>query len=278
MRFNHPAEFVVEERLASISAPHPEPLRGVRVLVLRTLGQSQGLADALRNLGAVPILVPAIEVQPVTDQTAVDLSVHRLDSYDCIAFTSVNGVTFFFERALQLNIDPRKSTKASWAAVGQATAQVLQTFGIKVDLRPSETSGVGLSRALETRLLPGSRILLPRAELADNELPTALRAAGYRVQTLVVYRTVPPRELALALDEVFANGVDAAIFTSPSTVAYTLDALDGDVSRFDGITGISIGPVTTRAAEARGLVLDAEAKERSAQGIAQALASRWSIE
>jgi uroporphyrinogen III methyltransferase/synthase len=59
----------------------------------------------------------------------------------------------------------------------------------------------------------GKRILLPKAEIASEELPRGLEAMGAHIENLVVYRTVD-----MEPDDVDFDYIDQILFTSGSTV------------------------------------------------------------
>ena len=68
------------------------PLAGRRVLITRAPRQASELADRLRELGAIPIVVPTIEIGPPSSFAALDAALASLSSFDLIAFTSGNAV------------------------------------------------------------------------------------------------------------------------------------------------------------------------------------------
>ena len=70
------------------------PLAGKRVVVTRSPEQAGVMADKLAELGAEPILLPAITFMPLpTERLAETLA--RIEAYDWLLFTSGNGVAFF---------------------------------------------------------------------------------------------------------------------------------------------------------------------------------------
>jgi uroporphyrinogen-III synthase len=118
----------------------------------------------------------------------------------------------------------------------------------------------------------GDKVLLARAEQARDVLPEGLRERGYDTVVLPVYRTVPAPAPPDDLARVRSGEVDAITFTSSSTVANFADALDA-AGGFDGAVPlvVSIGPVTSGTARARGLAVDAEAHPHTIEGLVDAL-------
>jgi uroporphyrinogen III methyltransferase/synthase len=98
--------------------------------------------------------------------------------------------------------------------------------------------------------------LLPRAEVARELLPDALRDAGAEVDVVPAYRNLSPtpEEVERIQSLVEPAEADAVLFTSSSTVQNLFDVLGQDASgRLNALDLFSIGPVTTQAAEHLGL-------------------------
>lgn len=120
--------------------------------------------------------------------------------------------------------------------------------------------------------LVGVSVLLPRARIASDDLPSALAARGAIVHAVPAYETVIGPEssrapLARALDA----GIQAAIFTSGSTVA-GFSRLAGDPrAALSGVVTVCIGPGTARALEETGVEPSRVASAPSPEALADAL-------
>src|SRR4029077_12780405 len=68
------------------------PLFGKRVLVTRPRRQAGDLVRRLEELGATCLLLPAVEILPLEDWSALDQRLANLASYHWLVFTSANGV------------------------------------------------------------------------------------------------------------------------------------------------------------------------------------------
>ncbi len=70
------------------------PLLGKRVLVTRPRHQAETMMHQLELLGAVPWLLPAVEIQEPTDWRPVDMAIEQLQlgAFDWLVFTSADGV------------------------------------------------------------------------------------------------------------------------------------------------------------------------------------------
>jgi uroporphyrinogen-III synthase len=185
-----------------------------------------------------------------------------------LVFTSANGVDAFFDRGLEpAGLDARALAGLSIAVIGPGTAAVLGRRGLRPDLVPERFVAESLVEAFPDG---SGRVLLARAEAARDVLPDGLGAKGYDVEVLAVYRTesVPPDPDVL--ERVRGGRVDAVTFTSSSTVDNFCDAV-GPLPADAQPNVVSIGPVTSASARARGLRVDAEAEPHTIDGLVEAL-------
>src|SRR5215831_21005849 len=79
--------------------------RGKRVLVTRASTQAHDLVTRLQVLGAVPIVLPVIDIVPPADNyAALDGALHQLSTFDWVVFTSPNGVAHVWQRLTALGL------------------------------------------------------------------------------------------------------------------------------------------------------------------------------
>ena len=248
-----------------------QPLAGRRILITRAPHQASELADRLSALGAIPILIPTIEIAPPASFAALDAALGRLASFDWLVFTSANAVEAFHRRAQTLNLTllPHKI-----AAIGPATERALNSIGLTVDLLPPRF----VAESLAESLLPeaaGKSFLLIRAAAARDTLPYALTAAGAAVTIAEAYRNQIPQTSIAALETLFsapAHYPDAIIFTSASTATNLAALLESSgVTPPAGILRASIGPITSRALRELGLPPQIEAGESTIPALIDAL-------
>ncbi len=241
-------------------------LFGRTVVVTRAREQASELRSRLEALGASVLELPSIRLAPV------DFTVPDLARYGWFVFTSANGVDAFFDRGLvPAGLDARALAPGRVAAIGPGTAAALGRRGLRADLVPERFVAESLLDAFPA---PGAsspaRVLLARAETARDVLPEGLTAQGYEVDVLAVYRTEPVLPDAEMLARVRTPGaVDAITFTSSSTVNNFCDAVEPLADPQPAV--ISIGPVTSETARARGLRVDVEADPHTIDGIVEAL-------
>jgi uroporphyrinogen-III synthase len=156
------------------------------------------------------------------------------------------------------------------AAIGPATAAVLEAAGVTADVVPDRYVAEALVDAFP-RPSAGGRVLLARAAVARDVLPEGLAAMGWDVDVVDAYRT--RRTVIDPADRSAAGAADLITFTSPSTVEGAIELLG-----IDGLPPVvaCIGPVTAVAARARGLDVAIEADIHTIAGLVDAIAS-WAL-
>jgi len=233
-----------------------KPLTGKTILITRARGQSSEFSARLRERGAEVVEFPTIEIVPPLHWEEMDRAIERLDAYEWIIFTSVNGVSFFLQRLNEKRNEPGFPTSLKVCAIGPATAKELKKNGIGVDYTPKEYVAEAILEGFEKMNVRGKRILLARVKKARDILPKGLKAMGAKVDVVEAYRTLKPRGGSKKLKEILAQGkVDVITFSSSSTVNHFIELLGkGDVEeKLKGVTIASIGPVTSRTAREQGL-------------------------
>jgi len=246
------------------------PLFGKRVVVTRARSQASSLSDRLAVLGADVLEMPATKIE-VADPAPVAAAIGRLAEYAWVIFTSQNGVAVFWDALRAAGRDTRALAAAKIAAVGPATANALLEHGIAVDVSPERFVAEGLLDALRDRRdIRGARVLYAAAEGARETLQDGLEELGAVVDRVTLYRSVVDGAGASDLrDRLLAGDVDAVTFTSASSVNAFVDAVGTEGAR--RAPAVSIGPITSDAARARGLVVAAEAAVSTIAGLADAV-------
>ena len=228
------------------------PLYGKRVVVTRAREQASELKRLLEDEGAQVLQFPTIEIVPPMSYESLDRTVDS--KYDCLVFTSTNGVAAFFERLFAAGKDVRSLAGTRIAAVGQSTAQDLRARGISPDVVPE--------RFISTELLPllaedqkGIRTAVVRAEEGRDELISGLRERGGEVDLAVAYRTVAADYDIDELRELIAkDAIDIVTFTSASTVDHFLEKLTAEEKSrvLKQALVVSIGDTTSAAIRKHG--------------------------
>jgi uroporphyrinogen-III synthase len=261
------------KKAASISTKE-EPLSGWRVLTTRASRQSGGLAEPLREMGAEVVEIPTIEIKPPASYKALDAALANIARYDWLILTSVNGVEALFARLKKLRIAPAMLVHLQVAAIGPATQREIEKQGMKVAVTPDRYVAEAVVEAL-TGKTEGKRVLLVRAKVARDVLPTELRKAGAKVDVAEAYETHIPKGAKEKLNRLFCNDSlrpDIVTFTSSSTATNFLALLEKD--HWHGLREIwlaSIGPVTSDTLRQAGFKPNIEAVDYTMEGLALAI-------
>lgn len=250
------------------------PLLGHRIVVTRARAQASDLVQRLSDLGAECLEYPTIEVVAPESWKPLDLALENLAGYHWLVFTSVNGVSYFFKRLFERNLDVRALGQLQTACIGPATAARLREFGLNSDIVPESYRAESVVSAFAGIKLDGRRVLLPRAAAARPVLPVELSRMGAEVDEIAVYRTLPvtknKNELITELEN---HSVDMVTFTSSSTVQNFTEILPP--GRFEALTSglkvASIGPITSDTARALGFQVDIEADTYTIDGLVAAI-------
>jgi len=273
-----PAIFIVgevvklRERLRWFDRVETHPFFGKTVLVTRAREQASRLTAALEGLGAKCVEAPAIRLEEPDDgYQAIDEAIARVSEYDWLIFTSVNGVSRFFERLELGGKDARSLGGAKVAAIGVATAAALKSHGILADVVPREFRAEGIVESLKGEIEPGQRILIPRAQEAREVLPEKLRELGAETEVAPVYRTVAAEVDGEALRQRLSSGeIDFVTFTSSSTVTNLLKII-GSAEALSSARTACIGPVTAKTCRRKGIEPDIVAEEYTIDGLVRAM-------
>jgi uroporphyrinogen III methyltransferase/synthase len=249
------------------------PLFGKRVLVTRPRARAGSLAAQLEQLGAIPLLLPAIEIGPPADWQAVDRAIAQLTGYRWLVFTSVNGVESFVGRLLQSGRDLRVLGGLKLAVIGPGTADALRGYHLEPDLSPAEFRSETLAAALKP-LVVGQRVLLARADRGREVLYDELREVAEVDQVAVYSQVDAVQPDAEVLDALRRGEVDYVLLTSSNIARSLARLLDGQCQQWlrSGKTRIvSISPVTSAAIRELGWPVAAEATVYTMQGIIDSL-------
>jgi uroporphyrinogen-III synthase len=206
------------------------------VIVTRPRDQARPLVERLEALGLEVVLCPLIELEPI-GPPEVDVT-----GFDWVVVTSPRGAREFATR--------RRGNLPRVAAIGPGTAAALRENGIEPALVPRVSTQEGLVAELPD---PPGRVLFAGAEDARPYLAEALHA-----EAVVLYRT---RQLRPAEPP----GGDLVVLASASAAkAFATLGLE--------IPAVSIGPETTREAQAQGIEVVAEAATHDLDGLVAAVA------
>ena len=254
-----------------------KPLFGVRVLVTRE--NSRGF-ESLEDLGAEVIELPTIKIVPPESWDGLDRAMDkavraRKRKGMWLIFTSANGVRYFFARFLEKGHDIRDLKGIKICAIGSKTASEVRNYGINVDMIPDKFRAEGLVESFLKLSgkgdLRGMKFLLPRAELARETFPEAVKKLGGRIDVPVAYRAVMPERRPKRIKSFLREGrITVATFTSGATFTNFMTIMGDDADELlEGVAIAVIGPVTKKAVEKYGHKVDIMPHESTIEAMVQ---------
>lgn len=255
-----------------------KPLFGWRIVITRSAGQNQLLAERIRALGGEPLEFPMVKIVPPKRGQQMDQALKRVDQFDWLVFTSVHGVKFFLQRMKEMNIDIRRLGRAKIAVVGPKTKQAVEEYGLFVECMPREHVAEALVETMRLVVAKGERILLPRSNIARDVLPIELKKMGCQVEAVDAYDTVlEDKHQHAIIQELQQGSVHMITFTSSSTVRNFHQLLAGATSSWEewmkNVKVACIGPITARTAEELGFRVDVVADSYTIDGLVEAIQS-----
>jgi uroporphyrinogen-III synthase len=202
-----------------MSLPCPCDLAGLGVLVTRPAHQATGLCRRIDACGGRPLVVPAMEILPPSDPAPARALLGR--KWDIAIYISANAAQFAAALAVDGTLPPARHT----AAVGRATARILDQLGICPDLVPVRFDSEGLLALPELNRVAGADILIVRGEGGRPLLGDTLGERGARVHYAEVYRRALPQWDPQPLLARWERDVQAVTATSPEVVDNLLTVL-----------------------------------------------------
>ncbi len=250
-----------------------KPLFGKRIVVTRAKEQAPEFMEILSSYGAEAISFPTLQIAPPPSWAEMDSAIERIEGYDWIILTSVNGVQSFRKRLTALRKDLRLLKGISLCAIGPRTAAEIEAWGLQVDLVPSEFKAEGVLQALDELGIAGKRFLIPRAMEAREILPEEIQKKGGRVDVVPAYRSVRPDHDPAAMEGLLrGKRVDMITFASSSTLHNFMEILGPE--RRSWLTGSAvacIGPITADTAREFGLKVDVMPSEYTFPALAESI-------
>lgn len=238
-------------------------LRGRRILVPRGGAWGARVAGLIEARGGEAVIAPLIASAPPRDETSRDRYFAALAAGedDWLIVTSAAAI----EQLVAHGVAVPPQTRI--AVVGPATARAVENAGWPVSFVPTgESSATALAAQWTAQHDPRTtgRVLIIRSDLAGSHISDELRLRGFTVDVCIGYRTVGvdlDPEIIAALR---GGAIDTVLLTSLS-VARELRRQVGAFA--PGVRVASIGPGTTRDAEAIGFTVAHTATTQSVDAL-----------
>lgn len=254
-------------------------LLGTSFLLTQPEDQAGELVGILKSHGGHVIPCPTIQIVPTQCPTDIGVTDGKKCTFDWIIFTSKNTVRFFFAQLKISGFDVQNISHCKICAVGPQTAELLQAYGVSVDLVPKHYTAEGIIDEFDKQSAKGLRFLYPRGDKARNVIKEGLSGRGNEVYSPILYRTLAPDELPEPALKALSQGrVDSAIFTAPSMVVNLAQILGkSEFNRLlKGVVVASIGPITSQACHRHGLAVHIEAKTYTLASLADEILEKYS--
>ncbi|MBM6551613.1 uroporphyrinogen-III synthase [Marinomonas ostreistagni] len=168
-------------------------MNGLKVLVTRPQPENQITCQALTALGATPLALPMLSIEPLTDDPDIKRAIHSklfdLDLYHYVIFVSKNAARLGAEV-----IDecwPMLPAKTHWLGIGQGTTETLRQQQIPALSNPGNNTEAMLEW-LKPAKMREQKVLIVRGSGGRPDLGKALADRGAIVDYLELYKRHTP--------------------------------------------------------------------------------------
>lgn len=179
----------------------------MRLLITRPEPDAQRTAATIRARGHHAILAPLLRIEPITHAT-IDA-----DGFAAILVTSANAALTRVEGLRGIPV----------FAVGERSAKAMRSGGF-TDVRSANGDINDLAGMVRERVKPGASLLYLAGEDRSGDLAGDLRARGFLVNTVIVYRAVAANALPQTAADAMAAGIDGVLHFSRRTAEAYVDA------------------------------------------------------
>jgi uroporphyrinogen-III synthase len=198
----------------------------VRLLLTRAEPDAQRTAAALRGQGHDVVAAPLLRIEPAADATI------GAGPWAAILITSANAAHAI---AAHARVAPLRALPVF--AVGQRSAEAVAAAGF-ADVTSADGNVTDLARLVAARMQPAAFLLYLAGEDRSGDLAGDLRARGFAVETIIVYRAVAATGLPPVAAEALSSGIDGVLHFSRRSVEAYINA-----ARAAGMLANALKPV-----------------------------------
>jgi uroporphyrinogen-III synthase len=174
----------------------------VRLLLTRPEPDAQRTAAALRAQGHDVIAAPLLRIEPRAEAQI------GTGPWAAILITSANAA---HPIALHARITPLRALPVF--AVGRRSAEAMGLAGF-ANVTSADGNVSDLARLVAARLQPAVPLLYLAGEDRSGDLAGDLRARGFTVETIIIYRAIAATSLPPAAAQALASGLDGVLHFS----------------------------------------------------------------
>ena len=184
----------------------------MRLLLTRPEPDAQRTAAALRALGHDVIVTPLLRIEPAADA--------KIGSgpWAAVLITSANAAPAI---AAHAGVTPLRALPVF--AVGRRSAEAMGAAGF-ADVTSADGNVSDLARLVAARLQPAAPLLYLAGEDRSGDLAGDLRARGFAVETVIIYRAIAATGLPPAAAQALASGIDGVLHFSRRSAEVFVDA------------------------------------------------------
>jgi uroporphyrinogen-III synthase len=198
----------------------------VRLLLTRPEPDAQRTAAALRAQGHDVIVGPLLRIVPAPEAQL------GAGPWAAVLITSANAAHAMaaHTRVAQLRALPV-------FAVSRRSAEAMAAAGF-AEVTSADGNVNDLARLVAARLQPAARLLYLAGEERSGDLAGDLRARGFAVETMLIYRAIAATGLPPAVADALASGLDGVLhFSRRSAETYV------DAARAAGMVSNALKPI-----------------------------------
>ena len=165
----------------------------------RPADRAAGLTQALQAAQVEVLELPLLELAPTPWSEALAQLYAQLDTVQAIVAVSPSAVHYGMAGLQRSGLPLHALAQVQWIAVGEATAQALQSYGVSSHVPEVETSEGMLDLPALHRLSASAGVAFWRGEGGRQFMMDSLRAKGMRILNFVLYRRQCPAQAAQIL-------------------------------------------------------------------------------
>lgn len=264
-----PSIFVVGDVVnlrEKLSYIEDRPLHSKTIALTRDTRQALKWLPKIEERGGRTLILPSIKIEPSHVDLYPDAEKPIFAGYDCLTFTSPNGVKYFMQAMKDSYLDIRSLASIKIACLGHGTLDELVSYGVQPDILTFESNGGSLSEAIagyyEHMLLTGEtrrtakkikKVILAGSNLSGENLKEGLKKHRIKLDLLEVYTNKPNvDQYPIIKDKIGSTRIDYMVFASPSSFYSISDLVKEDKDdslgqRLSDIKSVAIGKTTARA-------------------------------
>lgn len=233
-------------------------LDGKTIAITRSKDDASEFIELTEQNNAIPIPLPTIELVSKGEKIVDEfLNLVKSENPDYSVFLSSKAVKILFDTAKNIGkFEILQLTVANTIvmSVGPKTTTTLNTYGIKVNHEPKNSSSIGVGEEFSQIHAVGKKVIIPRSGASNSFLKELLNKIGIGVVEIHLYDVCAFRDTTQwnGFRELFSQSkIDGVVFTSASSVRGFFEIMLKDYKKSDLIDRLSklslvcIGPFTS---------------------------------